>query len=248
MVYIFAIIKHMSGHSKWAQIKRQKAVVDKKKGQIFSKLTREITIAAKSGGDPDMNFKLRLVLDRAKAAGMPKDNIERAIKRGTGEGQEGQLEEVTYEGYGPFGTAFLVEAATDNKNRTSSNIKHIFEKHGGHLGAQGSVAWQFATRGQILVERDDADLSDLELKAIDAGAEDVRESPEGLEVYTLPLDLNKIKQALLLVGAKIAQAEIIKESNQGVNLADSQKPQVDTLFADLENDEDVLAVHTSANL
>lgn len=248
MVYIFAIIKHMSGHSKWAQIKRQKAVVDKKKGQIFSKLTREISIAAKSGGDPDMNFKLRLVLDRAKAAGMPKDNIERAIKRGAGEGQEGQLEEITYEGYGPFGTAFLVETATDNKNRTSSNIKHIFEKHGGHLGAQGSVAWQFVTRGQILVERDGTDLSDLELKAIDAGAEDVRESPEGLEVYTLPLDLNKIKRALLLVGAKIAQAEIIKESTQGINLTPAQIPPVDALFAALEEDEDVIAVHTSANL
>lgn len=238
----------MSGHSKWAQIKRQKAVTDKKKGQVFSKLTREITIAAKSGGEPDMNFKLRLVLDRAKAAGMPKDNIERAIKRGTGEGQEGQLEEVIYEGYGPFGTAFLVEAATDNKNRTSSNIKHIFEKHGGHLGTQGSVGWQFATRGQILVERGGADLSELELRSIDAGAEDVRESAEGLEVYTRPLDLDKIKQVLLAAGAKIAQAEIIKESNQGVALTDSQKPQVDALFADLENDEDVIAVHTSANL
>jgi YebC/PmpR family DNA-binding regulatory protein len=238
----------MSGHSKWAQIKRQKGVADKKKAQIFSKLAREITIAAKNGGDPTSNFKLRLVLDRAKDAGVPKDVIERAVKRGTGEGQEGQLEEVIYEGYGPFGTAFLVEAATDNKNRTASNIKHLFVAHNGNMGAQGSVAWQFRTRGQILVERGQDDLSDLELAAIDAGAEDVRESPEGLEVYTLPLDLEKTKQALLRAGAKIAQAEVIQESSQGVDLTEEQKTKVDELFAALENDEDVIAVHTSANL
>lgn len=238
----------MSGHSKWAQIKRQKAVVDKKKGQIFSKLSREITIAAKGGGDPAANFKLRLVLDRAKAAGVPKDVIDRAIKRGTGESKEGQLEDAVYEGYGPFGTAFLIEAATDNKNRTTGNIKHILDQHGGHLGTQGSVAWQFATRGQILIERDRPDLSDFQLRAIDAGAEDVRESPEGLEVYTLPLDLDKIKQLLLAAGAKIAEAQIIKESTQGVDLTAEQKTEIDTLAGALEDDEDVIAVHTSANL
>ena len=158
----------MSGHSKWAQIKRQKGVADQKRGQIFSKLSREIALAAKAGGDPKTNYKLRLALDRAKDAGMPKEAVERAVKRGTGELKEGQIEEVMYEGYGPFGTAFLVEAATDNKNRLSQEIKHIFTNHQGHLGAQGSVAWQFVTRGQILVERDRDDLSDLELLAIDA--------------------------------------------------------------------------------
>lgn len=238
----------MSGHSKWAQIKRQKAVADQKRGQIFSKLAREITIATKSGGDPDMNFKLRLVLDRAKNAGMPKSAIERAIRRSKGETTEGQLEQVVYEGYGPFGTAFLIEAATDNKNRTANSIKHIFTKYDGNMGTQGSVAWQFTTRGQILVERDRQDLSDLELIAIDAGAEDVRESEEGLEVYTLPLDLDKIKQALLTAGAKIAQAQIIKESTQGAELTPEQKIKIDALLAELENDEDVIAVHTNANL
>ncbi len=238
----------MSGHSKWAQIKRQKAIVDKKKGQIFSKLSREITIAAKGGGDPGMNFKLRLVLDRAKDAEVPKDVIERAIKRGEGSLLEGQIEDMVYEGYGPYGTAFLIEAATDNKNRTTSDIKHFFEAHGGRLGSPGSVAWQFTTRGQILVERDRPDLSDLELMAIDAGAEDVRESAEGLEVYTLPLDLDKVKQVLLAAGAKIAQAEIIKESSLGVDLAPEQRAKIEALLADLENDDDVIAVHTSANL
>jgi YebC/PmpR family DNA-binding regulatory protein len=154
---------------------------------------------------------------------------------------------VIYEGYGPFGTAFLVEAATDNTNRTVSNIKHIFSKHEGNLGAQGSVAWQFSTKGQILVERAD-NLEELELTAIDAGADDVRESTEGLEVYTTPEKLNQVKEALKKAGAKIAQAEIIKESSQGVDLTEDQKPKVDALFEALENDEDVTAVHTSASL
>ncbi|KKW29515.1 MAG: transcriptional regulator [Parcubacteria group bacterium GW2011_GWA2_52_8] len=239
----------MSGHSKWATIKRQKGIADKKRGQVFSKLSREISLAAKNGSDPTMNFRLRLVLDRAKDAGVPKDVIERAVKRGAGEGQEGQLEEIVYEGYGPFGTAFLIEAATDNKNRTTNNIKHVFSEYGGNLGAQGSVAWQFATRGQILVERNNRDdLSDLQLAAIDAGAEDVRESPEGLEVYTLPVDLEKIKQVLIAAGAKIAEAQVIKESSQGVGLTAEQKTKIEELAQELENDEDVIAVHTSANL
>lgn len=239
----------MSGHSKWAQIKRQKAVLDKKKGQIFSKLIRTITLAVKEGGaDPGTNFKLRMAIEKARASGMPNENVERAIARATGGGEGPAIEEVLYEGYGPFGTAFLIEAATDNKNRTVSDIKHIFAKHGGQLGTTGSVGWQFVTRGQILVERTGPDMSDIELAAIDAGAEDVRLSEEGLEVYTSPLDLNKIKETLEKIGAKIAQAEIIKESTRGVDLTDEQKPKVDALFAELENDEDVIAVHTSANL
>lgn len=239
----------MSGHSKWAQIKRQKGAADQKKGQLFSKLAREIAIAAKGGGDPASNFKLRMVVDKARAAAMPNENITRAIKRGTGEGDGGTLEEIIYEGYGPFGTAFLVETATDNKNRTASEIKHIFQKHGGHLGAVGGVAWQFVTRGQILVERSGTkNLSDIELAAIDAGAEDVRESPEGLEIYSTPADLNKVKESVSVAGGKIAQAAIIKESTQGLVLTEEQKPKVDALFAALEEDEDVIAVHTSANL
>lgn len=237
----------MSGHSKWAQIKRTKGVLDQKRGLLFSKLSKKISIAVKEGGsnDPAANYKLKSAIEYARGQGMPNDNIDRAVK---GAAADAEMKEVVYEGYGPFGTAFLVEAATDNTNRTSNEIKHIFSKHGGNMGAQGSVAWQFVTKGQILVERDRDDLSDLELAAIDAGAEDVRESAEGLEVYTLPLDLQKIKDALAKAGAKVAQADIIKESSQGTDLTEEQKPKVDALFAELENDEDVIAVHTSANL
>jgi len=238
----------MSGHSKWSQIKRTKGALDQKRGLLFSKLGKKISIAVKEGGSPDpvSNFKLKSAIEYAKAQGMPNDNIERAIKNVTGNSAL-TIKEVVYEGYGPFGTAFLVETATDNTNRTSNNVKHIFSKHGGNMGAQGSVAWQFSTKGQILVERDN-NISQIELAAIDAGAEDVRESQEGLEVYTKPLDLQKIKQVLEKIGAKIAQADIIKESSQGTQLTEEQKPKVDALFAELENDEDVIAVHTSANL
>ncbi len=240
----------MSGHSKWSQIKRTKGVLDQKRGLLYSKLGKKISIAVKEGGgsgDPGVNFKLKSAVDYAKDQGMPNDNIERAIKAATG-GGAGSITEVVYEGYGPFGTAFLVECATDNTNRTFQNIRHIFSEHGGSIGAQNSVAWQFSTKGQILVERDRDDLSEIELKAIDAGADDVRESQEGLEVYTKPLDLQKIKESLLKAGAKIARADVIKESSQGVDLTEEQKPKVDALFAELEKDEDVIAVHTSANL
>ncbi len=239
----------MSGHSKWAQIKRTKGVLDQKRGLLFSKLSKKISIAVKEGGgsgDPSVNYKLKAAIDYAKDQGMPNDNIDRAIKAAVG-GGAGSIQEVVYEGYGPFGTAFLVEAATDNTNRTFQNIRHIFSKHNGSIGSQNSVAWQFETKGQILVERS-ANLPEIELGAIDAGAEDVRESEEGLEVYTKPLDLQKIKEALAKTGAKVARADIIKESSQGVDLTEEQKPKVDSLFAELENDEDVIGVHTSANL
>lgn len=254
----------MSGHSKWSQIKRTKGALDQKRGLLFSKLSKKISIAVKEGGgsgDASINYKLKATVDYAKDQGMPNDNIERAIKNAIGSGGGG-ISEVVYEGYGPFGTAFLVECASDNTNRTYQNIRHIFSKHNGSLGAQNSVAWQFETKGQILIERDPApvatsdsgtghsgnNLSSLSLTAIDAGAEDVRESKEGLEVYTKPLDLKKIKDTLLSNGAKIVRSDIIKESSQGVDLNEEQKPKVDALFAELENDEDVIAVHTSANL
>lgn len=240
----------MSGHSKWAQIKRTKGALDQKRGLLFSKLSKKISIAVKEGGgsgDPKVNYKLKSAIDYAKDQGMPNDNIDRAIKAATG-GNASDIKEVIYEGYGPYGTAFLVEAATDNTNRTFNNIKKIFSNHGGSIGTPGSVAWQFATKGQILVERDRPDLSQIQLAAIDAGADDVRESEEGLEVYTSPADLQKVKAALLIAGAKIARADMIKESSQGTDLTEEQKPKVDALFAELENDEDVIAVHTSANL
>jgi len=223
-------------------------VLDQKKGLLFSKYSKKISIAVKEGGggDPNANFKLKSVVESAKAQGMPNDNIDRAIKNALG-ADAGTVKEIIYEGYGPFGTSFLVECASDNTNRTFQNIRHIFTKHGGRLGGQNSVAWQFVTKGQILVERDN-NLSAIEMAAIDARADDVRESDEGLEIYTSASDLDKIKEVLIKAGAKIAEAEIIKESSQGIDLTEQQKPKVGSLFAELEDDEDVIAVHTSANL
>lgn len=240
----------MSGHSKWAQIKRQKGAADQKKGQLFSKLAREIAIAAKQGGDPGFNFKLRLVLDRAKTSGMTKEATARAVKRGTGEDDSAAIEDVVYEGYGPGGTAFLVQAATDSRNRTTSNLRHIFSKHHGNLGSQGSVAFLFTARGQILVPKEgNPALEDLTLVAIDLGAEDVRPSDEGLEIYTIPLDMEKIKAALEKRSIKIASAEIIMQPQTTIEITDeSVRNQIGELISELENDEDIIAVHTNANL
>lgn len=236
----------MSGHSKWSQIKRSKGAADVKKGALFSKFSKQITIAAKSGSDPTTNFKLRLAVEKARARAMPGDNIERAIKKAVG-GEGGALQLLQYEGYGPAGTSFIVEAASDNPNRTFQMIRNIFTKNGGNIGQPGSVAWMFQTKGQILVEKS-GDMTTLELVAIDAGAEDVRESEEGLEIYTKPEQMDFIKKQLENNGAKIAQAEIIMESSQGINLSAEQVPGVQKLYDALIDDEDVVEVHTSANL
>jgi len=239
----------MSGHSKWAQIKHAKAATDKKKGQIFSKLVRQITIAVREGGaDPDSNFKLRLVIEKAREAEMPKDNIERAIAKAAGGEGDQQIEQATYEGFGPFGTTFVVEAATDNKNRTTANVRHLLEKFGGSMGQPGSVTWGFETKGQILVPKNGHNAEDVELSAIDAGAEDVKISEDGVEIYTTPLDLNNIKQALEKIPVKIASAEIVMHAKTPTELTPEQKMKVQELFEALSEDEEVLAVHTSANL
>lgn len=240
----------MSGHSKWATIKRAKGAADAKRGMLFSKLGKRISIAVREGGggDPTSNFKLRLAIEKAKEVSMPNDNIERAIKKGTGEGGGQSIEEVLYEGYGPFGTAFLIEAATDNKNRTVSSVKHILSKHGGNLGASGSVAWQFSTLGQILVPKEGKDLDELELVAIDAGANDVITSEDGLEIITNPENLQNIKETLVKNGAKIANDEVIRQSSQSIELSDEEKMKIENLYSDLESDEDVIAVHTNANI
>ena len=240
----------MSGHSKWAKIKRQKAVSDAKKGQIFSKLVREITIAAKSGGDPGMNFKLRLALERARDAGMLKDAMERAIQRGTGESKEGQLEDMVYEGYGPAGTAFLIQAATDNRNRTTAELRHLFSQYGGNLAGHGSVAFLFESRGQILAAKgENKNLEEVSLLAIDLGAEDVKVSEEGLEIYTVPVDLEKIKTALREKGAKIASYEVASVPKNLIEPTDAKtSEQILKLLEALEANEDVVTVNTNANL
>jgi len=237
----------MSGHSKWAQIKRSKGAADIKRGALFSKLSKQITIAAKSGANPDMNFKLRLAIEKARGNAMPNDNIDRAIKKASGAEGDTQMQSLMYEGYGPAETAFIVEAASDNPNRTFQNIRTLFTKNGGNLGQPGAVSWMFSTKGQILVEKD-GNIDQQELAAIDAGAEDVRRSEEGMEVYTKPEQLGKVKNALAEAGAKIVQAEVIMESSQGVDLGPDQIPAVQRLYDALSDDEDVVAVHTSANL
>jgi len=238
----------MSGHSKWATIKRQKAVTDAKKGKAFTKVAKNISIAVKTGGgaDPTFNFQLRMAIEKAKEVGMPKDNIDRAIKRGSGEGKEA-ISEVTVEGYGPAGSAFIVSAITDNSNRTTQNIRTIFSKFNGRMGEQGSVAWMFESKGQILVEKQQG-IEDLELELIDQGVEDVKASEDGLEIYTLPLDLEKIKKFVESKGLKVVSAELIMKPAQSLEINDAEKAKVQTLVEALEDDDDVVNVHTNVNL
>ena len=238
----------MSGHSKWNTIKRAKAVTDAKKGKAFTKVAKNITIAISAGGgiDPTFNFQLRTALEKAKEVGMPKDNIERAIKRGTGEGKEA-ITSVTYDGYGPVGSAFIVEAVTDNSNRTLQSIRIIFNKHNGRLGEQGSVAWMFESKGQILLEKQPG-TADLALELIDQGVEDVKETEEGFEIYTLPVDLEKIKKFLDDKKLKVASNEVIMKPNQSVEVTEADKPKIEALIEALEEDDDVVAVHTNVNL
>ncbi|MBX4187565.1 MAG: YebC/PmpR family DNA-binding transcriptional regulator [Candidatus Doudnabacteria bacterium] len=235
----------MSGHSKWSTIKRQKGAADAKRGKLFSKLARTISVAIKTGGssDPEYNFKLRVAIDKAKQAAMPADNIDRAIKRGAGEGKEA-IESVVYEGYGPAGSALIVEAITDNKNRTTQTIRNSFNKFGGRMGEQGSVAWMFESKGQILLEKQQG-TEDLALELIEVGAEDIKESEEGLEIYTLPADLEKVRKWLEGKGLKILSAEIIMKPNQSLNLSESEQQKVQDLIDLLEEDDDIMDVHSN---
>lgn len=186
----------MSGHSHWATIKRSKGAADAKRGQLFTKLGRELEIAARDGGgDPASNFRLRLVIDKAKQAQMPKENIERAILRGTGQLKGEAIEEIQYEGYGVQGAAMLVEVVTNNRNRAASEVRRVFTRHGGNLGATGSVSWMFERKGYISILPGDGDAEELALMAIDAGADDVKVDNDLVEVFTKPEDLQKIKEA-----------------------------------------------------
>ena len=239
----------MSGHSKWSTIKRQKGVADNKRGQLFTKLGREITVAARQGGgDPEVNARLRLAIDRAREANMPKDNMERAIKRGTGEDADAaQLEEVIYEGYGPGGTAILVEALTDNRNRTASDIRSVFSKAGGSLGEAGSVAWQFETRGLIELENADADPEELALRAIDSGADDVKVDSDSVEVYTEPDQLEAVRRALAQAEIPVASAEIMQAPKSTIALDAHKAGQVLRLLDRLDELDDVQRVSCNAD-
>jgi YebC/PmpR family DNA-binding regulatory protein len=239
----------MSGHSKWSTIKRQKGAADAKRGAVFTKLSREIILAAKQGGgDTSMNFRLRLAVQRAKAANMPNDNIERAIAKATGTGADGeQLDEMTYEGYGPGGTAILVAVLTDNKNRTVSEVRHQFSRAGGNLGENGSVAWQFDAKGLITVPVNGSDPDDIALQAIDAGAEDVAVSGEIIEVQTEPSDLEAVRKALESSGLEIENADFAMVPKVTVDLDEKTAHQALKLIDGLEDLEDVQRVYSNAN-
>lgn len=238
----------MSGHSKWAQIKRQKGANDAKRGAVFTKLSREIIVAARQGGgDPGGNFKLRLAIQRAKAQNMPNDNIDRAVAKGTGAGSEAQLDEVTYEGYGPGGTAVLVAVLTDNRNRSVAEIRHLFSRAGGNLGETGSVGWQFDARGLITVPIAGRDPDEIQLVAIDAGAEDVRVDEESVEVATDPAKLEEVRRALETSGFEVENADFAMVPKALVDLEDKAAVSAMKLIDGLEDLEDVQRVYTNAD-
>jgi YebC/PmpR family DNA-binding regulatory protein len=197
----------MSGHSKWATIKHKKAALDSKRGKVFTRIIKEIMIAARQGGDPEMNPRLRTAVTAAKAVSMPQENIKRAIMRGTGELEGGQIDEIMFEGYGPGGAAVLVAVATDNRNRTVSEIRHVFSKNGGNLGELGSVAWMFERKGQILVDKEKASEDQLMSIALDAGAEDLRDGGDHWEVISAPEAHEAVLNAIHAAGLATVSAE-----------------------------------------
>jgi YebC/PmpR family DNA-binding regulatory protein len=236
----------MSGHSKWSQIKRQKGANDAKRGQLFTRLGREITVAARDGGgDPDANYRLRLAMQRARESNMPMENIERAIKRGTGGGEGAALDEIVYEGYGPGGAAVLVEVMTDNRNRAAGEVRNVFSRHGGNLGNPGSVNWMFEPRGIITLAVNGADAEEIELKAIDAGATDVTAADGEIEVQTDPTDLDAVRLAFEGDSVTIISAETTLIPKQTVDLDGKQAMQVLKLVDKLEELDDVQHVYTN---
>src|SRR5437763_2085526 len=198
----------MSGHSKWATIKHKKGALDAKRGKLFTRVIKEITIAARNGGDPDMNPRLRTAITAAKAVSMPADNIKRAIMRGTGELEGGQIDEVMFEGYGPGGAAVLVLVATDNRNRTVSDIRHVFSKNGGNLGEQGSVAWMFERKSQIVVDKENATEDQLMNLVLESGAEDLRDSGDSWEIISDPASHEAVLAAVQAAKIETVQAEV----------------------------------------
>jgi YebC/PmpR family DNA-binding regulatory protein len=236
----------MSGHSKWHSIKHKKAVVDARRGQQFTKLARAITVAAKEGGgDPDGNSALALAIQKARDASMPKDNIERAIAKGSGEGGEAdQIETVLYEGYGPGGVALLIEAFTDNRNRTGAEVRHLLTKNGGNLGEPGSVSYLFDKQGLIVVDATRYDEDDL-IPAIDGGALDISVDEDVFEVITEPGDLVAVRDALTGAGVEIESAEIVQRPRARVPVEEADAAKLLRLIDSLEESDDVSAVHAN---
>ena len=240
----------MAGHSKWAQIKRQKAANDAKRGQLYTKLGREITVSARDGGgDPEMNFRLRLAIQRAKDANMPADTIERAVKRGSGELEDGaRLEDIIYEGYGPGGAALFIEALTDNRNRTVAELRNVLTRGGGNLGESGSVAWMFDTRGQIIIELNEGDPDEAMLESIELGAEDVQEEDDTLVVLTLIEQLEAVRRGMEDLGYAVESAELTRVPKTMSEPESSKAAQAMRLIESVEDLDDVQKVYTNLEL
>ncbi len=238
----------MSGHNKWSKIKRQKGVEDAKKGQIYTKLTREIIMAAREGGgDPETNFKLRLAIQKAREASMPKDNIERAIERGSGGAEGAILQELMLEGYGPSGTAILAQTVSDNRNRTVQEVRNVFSRQGGTMGAAGCVAWLFDSKGIISVEGDNLNTDDVTLQAIDAGAEDVKVEDGSVEIYTKPTELELVRRGLEEKKIPVASAELSMIPKTMVEVEDKAAIQTLKLLDRLEELDDVQKVYSNVD-
>ncbi|OXT06416.1 YebC/PmpR family DNA-binding transcriptional regulator [Thermoanaerobacterium thermosaccharolyticum] len=239
----------MSGHSKWANIKHKKEKMDAQKGKIFTKLTKDIIMAAKEGGDPETNSKLRDAIEKAKANNLPNDNIQRAIKKGTGELSGGNLEEVVYEGYGPAGSAIIVEALTDNKNRTAGDIRHIFDRSGGSLGSSGCVAWMFDKKGLITIEKsENIDEDELAMLVIDAGADDFSSDGDEYEILTDPSNFQAVKDAVKSAGYEMSSADITMIPQNTVKLSDSDYEKFEKFIEKLEENDDVQEIYHNVDV
>ena len=239
----------MSGHSKWSSIKHKKGATDAKRGKVFTRIIKELTVAARvGGGDPDSNPRLRTVVADAKAANMPADNIKRAIKRGTGEEPGVSYEEATYEGYGPGGAALMLETLTDNKNRTVSEIRHLLSKHGGNLGETNSVAWMCTKQGYILIEKSKVDEDGLMGVALDTGADDVRDDQDNWEVLPSPEDFHRVLEAVKGLGVETLMAEVAMLPQNYINLEGKAAQQMLQLMGLLEDHDDVQHVWSNFNV
>ncbi|MBA3944554.1 MAG: YebC/PmpR family DNA-binding transcriptional regulator [Herpetosiphonaceae bacterium] len=242
----------MSGHSKWHSIRRSKGILDQKRGAVFTKLAREIIVAAREGvAEPDSNFRLRLAIDRAKAANMPGENIQRAIDRAAGKGNEAAIEELFYEGYAAGGIAVIVHAATDNRNRTAAEVRTAFNKGGGTLGEAGSVAWMFDNKGQITIEmppNKPFDPDEVMLQAIDAGADDVQVDGNDIEVFTDPTELNNVRQALMKAGLPVTNADRTMTPKTPFTPSEKEALSALRLIDKLEDLDDVQKVYTNLDV
>ncbi len=238
----------MSGHSKWHSIKHAKGAADAKRGQLFTKLTREIIVAVRQGGgNPDGNARLRLVIQQAKDARMPGDNIKRAIEKGEGTAEGTQMTEATFEGYGPGGSAVMVDTVSDNRNRTVQELRSTFTRAGGNLGENGSVAWMFENRGLILISAEDKNADELTLQAIDAGAEDIVTEPDHIEIYTAPTELELVRKALEKNGIEVQSAELSKIPKTTISLDEHTSLQALRMLDRLEELDDVQNVYSNVD-